>query len=725
MVRMREWLYAQQDPATGSWDDPHWPELRRQGYHATAETAMVAYALLASGESYQDPRLAKAIDFLKAREAESTYVAAIRAHLWAALPDGFLPLLNREAAYLKKAHRGGRFYYHHDSPTWSNSLTQYGVLGLWEYQKRGGRVDPETWRAVAEHLLESQNADGGWSYNHTKLRGGGASTTSMTAAGAVMLQIVQQQLAAEALPGDPRLADALARGARWLDQHFDPARNVGYGDGDRFRYYTLYGIERFALAGGVSRLAGRDWFSDGARFILDEEAGQGSLRPHRNDDTSRRIDTAFALLFLARGRVPIWASKLIVPDRLVGARPYDLHALTRYLSDQREAELNWQAVSFDGDPLHWLRAPVLLLSLPGPIKLSGLEKAKLKRYLDAGGQVFINPEGPRSGVARWAEGLARELYPRLEFRNVDRRHDLASLVIDLAGPDGRVTPRLKTLNNGVRDLMVLARIDLGAALLGDARRGRGRAEAWGYFTNLYAAATGRGQRGSRLQHPWRSARPNDPQVLPAAETPPITVARVVRAGQHDLEPLALEAVGLELHRRTGRALRVVVRTLTEIDRPLDDGGLPALVHLAGVDATQLSDEEAAALIRYIDRGGKVLVETVGGRGGFADGLSIQLSEALGRPRYWLIDPHPVVTGQGLPGGRDAREVVYRRYTQATAPPGTAPLIGALDRDGVPAILFSTYDLSLGGLGCRTYGINGYRFDSARALWVNILLWAAR
>jgi hypothetical protein len=710
--RLRGWLYLQQNEATGSFDGRSWAEVRAQPYHATGETALITYALLLSGESYQSPRLTRAIEYLKANRVESTYLASMRAHIWATLPDDFLPLLKQEAQYLTRAETGGRFHYQIGHPTWSNSLTQYGTLGLWEFRKRGGETDERFWRRVGDHIITHQNDDGGWGYNDGPGRGGGDSTGSMTSAGVVILQVLQQEIFADDKTPNPVITKAIDRGVAWLDERFDPADNAGLGE--RYRFYTLYGIERIALASGLSNLNGRDWFEAGARFILDEEGGDGNVSgDDQSGEMSDRISTAFALSFLSRGRVPLWVSKLRLADAPWNQRPNDLYLLTRFLSDQREAELNWQVVDLDTPPVGWLRAPVLYLSLEDPVKLTDEQLAAIKRYLDLGGLLMVNPEGRSSGrLMRWVEQWAKQLYPEYEFEEVEAEHPFASLITDLSRGRGRLRPQLRTLSNGARDLIVVPTRDWGEAFqTGDP----GDGDPWDYLTNLYAAVTDRGQLNNRLDKPLPQ------RDVEREATGTVTVVRALHAGHADAEPAALEVAGIDLFNRSGKQLAISAQPIEQIAAGDER---PDVVHLAGTKEVELTEAELATLQRYVEAGGTVLVETVGGRGTFADPVAGQLAEALGVERGWLDAGHPVVTGKGLEGGVDAGTARYRAYSQLTGDPGDRPSLGALTVNDRPAVVISTRDLSLGALGSRHYRINGYEPATARALLGNLLLWAA-
>ncbi|MEM1028104.1 MAG: DUF4159 domain-containing protein [Planctomycetota bacterium] len=724
--RMRQWLYDLQDPATGSFDDPRWSELKSQPYHATGETALITYALMLSGESHQDPRIAKAIEYLKANRVQSTYLASLRAHIWARLPDDALPLLEEEAAYLKTAVENGRFHYEADHPTWSNSLTQYGMLGLWEHAKRGGDVDDDFWRAIGEHIFEDQNPDGGWGYNNGSGRGGGDSTGSMTAAGVAILQIAQQRLTRDLDSQDERLSEALRRGVDWLDQRYDPAVNPGLKT--RYRFYYLYGIERLALANGLSSLNGQDWFAAGARFILDEEDGKGTVRRMSRAEMSSRIDTAFALSFLARGRVPVWASKLMVPGHASNNRPNDLYFLTRYLSDQREAELNWQVVSIDDDPALWLSAPLLYWSGDDRVNLTPAQQARLKRYLDLGGTLMINSEGRGTRFRRSVEAIFAEMYPRYRFEAIDGEHPFNALIAQVRG-----TPQFRTLSNGVRDLVVLPRSDWGKDFQSE-EAGKGR--EWDLMTNVYAAITDRGQLRNRLEPPL----PVKDATREASGE--IAVVRALHDGNADAEPLALEIAGIELFNRSGKTLNITTRPMSALmpaaaaaeaefegdaevqgETETQTLGLPALVNLSGTGSPAFTEDQIAGITRFVEAGGTVLVETVGGLGPFADEAAAQLVEPLGGERRWLEATHPIITGEGLDGGTDATRVTYRSYTQLKGSPGTGPSLAAIFVGERPAVIISARDLSIGALGSRHYRVNGYAPDSARDLLSNLLLWA--
>ncbi|MHC4996734.1 MAG: hypothetical protein ACYTGQ_16975, partial [Planctomycetota bacterium] len=150
-------LYGAQNQA-GLWDSPV-PDLEdRAARNHGGLTALATYALLTAGQSYQDPRLRPAIEFLRRVNMTGTYARSLRAHVWAALPPKYEELLRRDHLWLTRAQhtsRGHFNYYAQADAGYDNSTTQYGALGVWESVKRGNRVVPAFWGRLERHMIDS------------------------------------------------------------------------------------------------------------------------------------------------------------------------------------------------------------------------------------------------------------------------------------------------------------------------------------------------------------------------------------------------------------------------------------------------------------------------------------------------------------------------------------------------------------------------------------------
>ncbi|MHC4589781.1 MAG: hypothetical protein ACYTAQ_10705, partial [Planctomycetota bacterium] len=188
-----EELYRAKDPQR-FWDPPSWdPDRHGQRAQAGGYTALAVLALLHAGESYQDPRLRDAVAHLEQAPLAGTYAVAVRAHVWARLPDKFSDRLRADSKWLADAFqqrpRGWGYEMKPRSSWYDNSLAQYGALGLWEAAKRGVPVHDRYWQLLEERFVANQLPDGGWSYRNNQ-----PVTGSMTAAGLTALFITQDYL---------------------------------------------------------------------------------------------------------------------------------------------------------------------------------------------------------------------------------------------------------------------------------------------------------------------------------------------------------------------------------------------------------------------------------------------------------------------------------------------------------------------------------------------------
>jgi hypothetical protein len=192
------------------------------------------------------------------------------------------------------------------------SNTQFAILGLRACRDAGIEVPKETWKAALEYLRKFQREEGGWGY---VMQGeqDGASYASLTCAGTCSLAITLHALGSK----DPKSDAGVKKALQWLDKNLDPTRNAGIENSSvlgpsRWQYYHLYSLERAGRVLGLSTVGKRDWYAEGASWILAAQKGDGRWSDE-TDDSSRPkyltpADTCFALLFLARATRPITGS---------------------------------------------------------------------------------------------------------------------------------------------------------------------------------------------------------------------------------------------------------------------------------------------------------------------------------------------------------------------------------------------------------------------------------
>lgn len=699
--KIKDYLYDAQDESGAWFGAYHTGPQGGQDKNFWGPTAMALLALITSGESPQHPDIAKGLKLLAEVEFHGVYALSMRTHVWSYLPKGtFGELLAADAErMLRTAHSKSRFnylLYGHEKykarGRIDNSTTQYGVLALWQASKRGLDVPDGFWVNAVENFLEQQSkVDGGWAYS-----GNRNTTETMTCAGLTVMYVAQQELFRDQSTPNPKVAAAIEKGLGYLDNNFGKQGGAHGGDG-----YLFYGYERVGLASGRKYFGGKDWFQEIAAKIV-KGAGKHGDSIH---------NAAFHLMFLARGRVPVWINKLEVPGAKWNNRPNDIYFLNRYISEYREHEVNWQVVNVDtSPPEEWLGAPLMWISSSDAIQFTPQQVAKIKEYIDLGGTLIANAEERSSGFRQSIEALAEQMYPDLKFEALSPDHPMASLLE--GDPRGSRRPDIHVLSNGARELIIMPRDDWGMTFQSDLDPDPDKNDHWKYMVNIFGVVTDRGLLTPRLSSPIVRPQPRDtvgtikvviPRLDdPAGRMPETDVYRMMRVYMHNLTGMKLDIQ------------QVPLSELSAVD--------PALLHMVGVNAVKLSPEEVKAVDAFIKSGGTVLIENLGGKGEYAASVTQQLEAILPGDHETVTERADIITGRNLPeGSTKNRRLVYRRMVLENANPDARLLLrGYVSGDRMP-IYLSFEDLSLGMLGVKQYGINGYGPSTARDLMVNILL----
>jgi len=179
-----------------------------------------------------------------------------------------------------------------------NSNTQFAVLGLRAAQNAGVPAPPVVWLRSLNHWTGDQNKDGSWPYKRDKNNPNPGGSRSMTAAGLYCSLVAKATLKRK----DPVLLaaeDPFKKGLEYFKKNiplpeFGRARQPGHVFSS---YYELYSLERAMMISKTDKLGDRDWYRDGAAFILANQGPEGEWI-----DTT---DTCFALLFLKKAFVGV------------------------------------------------------------------------------------------------------------------------------------------------------------------------------------------------------------------------------------------------------------------------------------------------------------------------------------------------------------------------------------------------------------------------------------
>jgi hypothetical protein len=668
------------------------------------------YALLHAGQAISDSRLQISSPFMQGllgqmkkfdlNESRATYAHSLRASA--------LALVNRAAdqsalggdlQWLLKSSVDGAYTYAMPpkgatSISWDNSNSQYGVLGIWAAADAGLSVPPGYWNEVEKHWLESQNTDGGWGYS----AGDPTSRLSMTCAGLTTLCVVAEQRSHKMIAGqgsrdpDPPMTRAIQRALGWLDTG---NHSVDLGS---YSGYTLYGLERAALASGFKWFGQHDWYSELATQVIRDQKPDGSW----SGSFSNAIATSFRLLFLSRGRQPLLVNKLRF-DGYWNNRPRDASKLAEFVSTQLEQPFAWGIADLSRHSWEWLDSPLLFITTDTPPDLNDEDYAKLRDYTDQGGLIFIHNEWSTPAMDDFVAKLAAKVFPEYPLEPLPADHAIYSDVIHLANK-----PPLKAVSNGSRLLLIYSPTDLTKAWITRSPKDNKNPQSQ-LGLNLFIYAAGKDGFHRRLD----SSYIPPPAFAPGGTIP---IVRVQYPGAWNPEPAALARFSRWFQNQTSLALAVQPSTLAKLSTTTTP-----IAFLTGNAAADFSTMDLHALHNFVAQGGVLLIDAAGGSKPFIDSVRDQLL-----PRAFpegqlvpLMPENPILAGTGdcmdpLPKPR------LRRYA-AEQLNGKDPALDLLSI-GKGAVIISDLDVTTGLLDTGQYGIIGYTPSYAQSLVKNIVLW---
>jgi hypothetical protein len=694
----------------GIWDPPMpMGANARKDLQWGGETALATYALLAAGESRQDAKLAKPIEFLKSAKIEGIYALGLRAQLWHYLQQTpeVKAGIKRDGELLVESIKSGRenkgmFNYpvKDKLPRYDNSVSQYGVLGLWAVAQLGYEVPTSSWKTIDGAWREHQLGDGGWPYTPRL----GEATMSMTAAGIATLFITQDFLnLGKGADCTGNIRDAnIDKAMKRITENFNntPARR---------NYYTLYGLERIGVASGYKYFGTTDWYQDGAEFLV------------RNQEPSGRwgrdlSDTCFAILFLVRGRAPVIMNKLEYEIEQNGdkpklanwnQRPRDAANLAHWVGNELERDINWQIVNLkvSVDDLH--DSPILYIAGNQVLNFGAKGEKKLKQFVEQGGLIVGNADCGSVGFAQSFEKLGQRLFPPYEFRNLPRDHLIFTTPYNHT--KWKVTPIIRGLSNGSREFMILMPT-ADYSKLWQLNIYHGREEGHQLMWNLYFYAIDK----KNMRYKGDTYIVHESSQIKTARK--IELARLEYAGNWNPEPGSWRRLHNVMH--NSDRIDLDVKSIRLGSGELLKGGFE-VAHLTGTHRVQLDPSAAAEISKFVEGGGTLIIDACGGNSEFALSVEEQLKSIFPEGKLTLLPPESPAYSSGVKAG----DVSYRPFAKKIVGNLHVPRIKALEIKKRPAVFFSAEDLSTGLVGQSIDGIFGYEPQSATDLMRSILTFA--
>jgi hypothetical protein len=726
--RASSWLYKQQT-IDNTWEK----EFENHGDQKTGQTALAVYALLVSGESHQDPRIVKAVEFLKKTDTTGVYALGMRCQLWLRLPQ--TPETKRAIAKDAKvllnsiiAQGDGRGFYAYNTglKPWSHSRAQYAVLGMWAAAQAGVEVPDAFWRLVEKSWIEHQDSAGGWSYKFPP-NDQYPITPGMTAVGVATLFITQDYLHAEdfARAGGTPDNPYIDRGMKWMIDNFSKVATDEKYPRD-FPYSTLYAVERIGVAGGLKYFGTIDWYDKGASWLLGKQYAAGNWPSELGSSV---VSTSLAMLFLSQGRAPIALNKLDYTRAGAGAgaddgagagasagkpapwnqRPRDVANVSRFIGKQLERDIKWQTVNLPAPFQDWLDAPILYISGDEPLAFDETAKQKLRQFVEAGGLVLGNADSQSKPFSTSFSKLGQELFPAYEFRELPSEHVIYT---NQQFPRSRwkSKPSVLGLSNGVRELMLLVP-QADPARAWQMQAVASHPDHFELASNIFLYCTD----SKNLRKRGESHVVTRNAGLKSVRS--IKVARLKHSGNWDPEPRGWRRLADLMHNRNRIALEV---SGVELETGSLDGF--KFAHMTCTSKIALSDAARTTLKTFVESlGGTLIVDAAGGSSDFASSIEQQLAEMF--PGSSLVQV-PKDNKLFTSGAKPMTTFGYRPFAgRVLGELKDEPRLRGIEVNGRLAVIFSREDLSAGLVGQTVDGVIGYDPATATEIMSRILMYS--
>jgi hypothetical protein len=413
------------------------------------------------------------------------------------------------------------------------------------------------------------------------------------------------------------------------------------------------------------------------------------------------VETSYSLLFLARGRHPILMNKLRFDGHWAN-RPRDVANLARFASSELERPLNWQVVSIDRDWTDWSDAPILYLASHEAPKLKENDYVKLKRFVEAGGMLFTQADGGSEAFNKFVGELSKKLFPTFEWADLPKDHDIYTINFHV-----NPQPKLRFVSNGSRILMLHSPDDISQHW--QLRADKSKRNLFELGVNLFIYAAGKTDLRNRLDA-------HDLPEPPGERSFALRVARVKYNGQWDPEPGAWKRFANWFEYQTGYGLIVSMVEPSQLNSTTHP-----LAHLTGTAAWTPSDDEIAALRKYVESGGTLIIDACGGAVPFGQSVSGNIiPRGFAKATPLILDNlHPLLAGKA-----DGMEALPRPGVRIFADQklGKSGPRMELYSAGHGHVIYSALDLTTALLNTNTWAVFGYRPSYAQSFIKNAILW---
>ena len=587
-----------------------------------------------------------------------------------------------------------------------HSCTQFGLLGLRAAEDAGIKVPMKTWKDAETYLINTQNGDGGWSYTR------GASNGGMSAASLGGLYICGLRMHARSKRcGEYQQNVRIAKGLNWLASRFSVAQNPGHGN-SHASYYR-YALERVCTFSARRNIGQHDWYAKGADHLVRTQ--------HANGSWATELDTIFNLLFLGKANSKVLIQKVeydhAAPKPRWNTDYYDAEHLAKAVSKELKQKVTWQVVRLDDKVDSWLEAPILYFTGHGKLVLTEEQRAKVREFCERGGTIIADACCMNKTFDTSFRAEMANVFPKTPLVKLHEGHPVYAVPHKIARGGLLVW---EGITAGCRTAVFYSKKDLSCAWDGtihDPKLSVDKKNALRIGVNVAAYAMGYKPLKDKLEDvkPGLAKRgvDDDGRVARGA----LVFAQLKHDGDSDPDPPATKAM-LNLYSKATGARVDLARA--DVD-PLDpDLFKYPLIYMTGHREFTYTAQQAAALRKYLDRGGFFLADSCCGFEQFDKSFRKLVGQIYPKKSLAVLPPgHKIYTIK-----HRIKAVQYRPILTKELPEGEkhTPVLEAVTVGRRAVLVYSKYDFGCAfeDFPCAT--CRGLELESATKLVTNILLY---
>ncbi len=712
----------------GSWGY-NWQINRASHAYDPGLTALVTLALRLAGLPPDDPAIAHAVKYLLAAPDDNTYSAALKIMALAEVDrEKYAAEIVRAVEFLVRTQLpNGQWTYGEaegilaqmqvaraiwpDYGAGDNSNTQFALLALHVARQCGVPVPERIWKASDDHFTKTQQKDGGWGYSGTYR---GESYGSMTAAGVASLFIAGNYVFHPVHCGEFEEDKRLAAGLAWIDKYFSVEQNPYVMNGTVVPaqvpvgpWYYLYCLERVGILSGNKYIGKRDWYRLGAVRAVETQQKDGSW--------GDEAETAFAILFLAKGHTPLLLNKLHW-DGDWSDDLDDAKALMEMTGQELGRVFAWQTVRADASADELLEAPVLYLNGHHAPSLTDAQCERLREFTEEGGLIVAEACCGSEEFDQGIRALAERLFHGRKLEPLGPEHPVYRTRFQF---DRREEHFLEGVTWACRTTMIYSPRDLSCSWdphCPDRKTGAELARRIGI--NLMLFAMGDIPLRDRLDpvHPGENQQAGPARGKEGVVRGALVLAQLRHDGDWNPDPAACPRLMEYLRTRANLTVVPQKRGIRPTDPNL--ANFP-LLYMTGHESFQFTPAEREAIVAHLNRGGFLFAEACCGREEFDRSFREQVALMFPEQRLEEIPLTHAVFHSGF-------EVATVSTTPALAkakPDLRAPILEGIYVNGALVLVYSRYAILCPVEDHPCPQCLGYAKDDAFRIAADIVLYA--